>query len=67
MAIHGDLLLEAWMDPGNPGNPSWYVVRTIVFMFIGTMHMQTFIIFVFISLYFSNLLSLDFSIFAVQG
>ena len=21
MAIHGDLLLEAWMDPGNPGNP----------------------------------------------
>ena len=19
MAIHGDLLLEAWMDPGNPG------------------------------------------------
>ena len=20
MAIHGDLLLEAWMDPGNPGN-----------------------------------------------
>ena len=21
MAIHGDLLMEAWMDPGNPGNP----------------------------------------------
>ena len=21
MAIQGDLLLEAWMDPGNPGNP----------------------------------------------
>ena len=21
MAIHGDLLLETWMDPGNPGNP----------------------------------------------
>ena len=20
MAIHGDLLMEAWMDPGNPGN-----------------------------------------------
>ena len=21
MAIHGDLLLEAWMDHGNPGSP----------------------------------------------
>ena len=24
MAIHGDLLSEAWMDPGNPGNPETY-------------------------------------------
>ena len=27
MAIHGDLLLEAWMDPGNPGNPGFRSLR----------------------------------------
>ena len=35
MVIHGDLLLEAWMDPGNPGNPGnpvneWRDLTTIL-------------------------------------
>ena len=30
MAIHGNLLLEAWMDPGNPDNPGkWPADATI--------------------------------------
>ena len=33
MAIHGDLLLEAWMDPGKPGTPGLnFVTVTLVYI-----------------------------------
>ena len=40
MAIHGDLLLEAWMDPGNPGNPGnlLYAIHKFTFEKIRFLH-----------------------------
>ena len=52
MAIHGDLLLEAWMDPGNPGNQTIHRLQILyVFLHIKRFKFSNLPIFTIVSLF----------------